>query len=77
MSNYSEYVRYLTEGSVWLDGEKRTIVVFRIHWANAVNVGSFDLLVIPDMKIVNRPAREVETYVKEGVMQYCRECVRI
>lgn len=76
MPDYYEYVRYLTEGSIWLDASMRTIVVHRVHWANAVNVGSFDLLIIPDMKIVHRPAWEVEKYVREGLMQYCKDCAR-
>lgn len=73
----SAHVRLLTEGSVWLDSQMRTVVVFRVHWANAVNVDSFDLLVMPSMEIAEkRPAREIEGYVKEGKMQYCKDCVR-
>lgn len=64
----------LTEGSIWIDDKLRTIIVWRIHWANAVNVASFDLLVMGDMTLVNRPARQIEQYVRDKTMQYCRNC---
>lgn len=67
----SDAMRQLTKGSVWLDEKMRTLVLLEIHWANAVNVASFDLLVFPSLKIVNRPASQIEGYVREGIMQYC------
>ncbi|MFN3381421.1 MAG: hypothetical protein ACK41O_18320 [Runella zeae] len=70
-------LRLLTEGSVWIDEKMRTIVVWRIHWANMVNVGSFDLLVIPDMTIANRDASKVESLVRNGKLQFCKDCNRI
>jgi len=76
MSDYRVKLKYLTEGSVWIDSAMRTVIVWRIHWANAVNVASFDLLAIPEMKIRNFPAREVEQYVRSGEMQFCKECER-
>lgn len=77
-SNVTENIRYLTEGSVWVDPEQRTVVVWRIHWANKANVASFDLLIIPEMKIVRgQPAKQVKAYVRSGVLQYCRDCVLI
>lgn len=77
-SNVSETIRYLTEGSIWIDDQQRTILVWKIHWANAVNVESFDLLIIPEMKIArNQPASKVEAYVRAGIIQYCRDCVRV
>lgn len=67
----SDYMRQLTKGSVWLDDKLRTLVLIDIHWANTVTVASFDLLVFPSLKIVNRPASQIEGYVREGKMQYC------
>ncbi len=76
MANYDNHTRLLTEGSVWLDEKKRTIVIFRVIWANTVNVGEFELLVIPDMKLSRRKASEIEKYVRAGKLQYCKECLR-
>lgn len=76
MADYSRRIRSLTEGSIWIDSAKRTIVVWRIHWANAENVASFDLLAIPGMKIKNFEAKDVENYVRTGELQYCQDCER-
>lgn len=73
----SDTMRMLTEGSIWIDDKMRTIVVHRIHWENTVKVGSFELLIIPEMKIVSRPASQIEEYVRAGKMQYCKECERV
>jgi uncharacterized protein (DUF1499 family) len=72
----NDYLRQLTEGSVWIDEKKRTIVVFRIIFSNATTVGSYELLVIPEMKIVKRNANYVSQLVESGKMQFCRECER-
>lgn len=77
MADYSVKLKYLTEGSIWIDSAMRTIIVFRIHWANAVNVASFDLLALPDMKISNFPAQQVELYVRSGELQFVKECERV
>lgn len=71
--DYSHHISYLKEGSVWVDTNKRTIVVWRVHWQNTANVGSYELLIIDDMKLVKRQASEIEKYVRTGKMQYCRE----
>ncbi|MDF7817389.1 hypothetical protein P1X15_07280 [Runella sp. MFBS21] len=84
MENNSHQIRLLTEGSIWrltegsiwLDDKKRTIVVFRIIWENAVNVKFFELLVIPEMKIYTKSAKLVENLLRMGVMQFCRNCER-
>ncbi|MBB3842229.1 uncharacterized protein (DUF1499 family) [Runella defluvii] len=55
----------------------RTIVVFRIHFSNAATVGSYELLVIPTMKIATRSANYVAELVQSGKMQFCRECERV
>ncbi|MCP1384472.1 hypothetical protein [Runella salmonicolor] len=73
----SSHIRMLTEGSVWIDDQKRTIVVHRVHFSSAVTVGSFSLLIIPDMTIAHRSAASVEERVKSGKMQYCRQCQNI
>lgn len=73
----NETLRQLTDGSVWLDEKMRTIVVFRIHFSNAATVGSYELLVIPEMKIVTRSANYVSQLVQSGKMQFCRECERV
>lgn len=76
METISDQVRMLTEGSAWSDENKRIIIVFRIIWANAVNVRSFELLIIPDLKIVERSAAYVEGLVKTGKLLLIRECGR-
>lgn len=73
----NETLRMLTEGSIWLDEKMRTIVVFRIHFSNAATVGSYELLVIPTMKIATRSANYVADLVQSGKMQFCRECGRV
>lgn len=72
----NDILRLLTEGSIWLDAHKRTIVVLRIHFANAATVGSYELLIIPSMRIVKRPASYLEGLIKNGTIQFCRECER-
>lgn len=74
MPEISDELRMLTEGSLWIDDKKRTILIWRIHWANAENVESFDLLVMGDFTFVNRPAKQIEQYVRDRTMQYCRDC---
>lgn len=74
MTETSNEMRMLTEGSIWIDDKLRTIIIWRIHWANAVNVASFDLLVMGDFTLVNRPAKQIEQYVRNKTMQYCRSC---
>lgn len=77
-SNVTETIRYLTEGSVWIDEQMRTIIVWRIHWKNVMNVESVDLLIIPDMKIVHgQPAKQIEQFVREGILQYCKDCQKV
>ena len=66
----------LVEGSIWIDANKRTIVVWRVHWQNTMNVASFELLLIPSMEVVKRPASVVEGLVKAGLIQYCRDLER-
>ncbi|MFN8347458.1 MAG: hypothetical protein U0X91_20815 [Spirosomataceae bacterium] len=74
METISDELRQLTEGSVWSDENQRIIIIFRIIWANAVRVESFELLIIPDMKMVVRPALQIESLVKTGKMQFVRDC---
>ena len=73
----SDHMRQLTEGSVWIDDKMRTLIVFRVRFRNATTVGSYELLVIPDMKIVVRSASLIETLVEIGKIQFCRECERV
>lgn len=67
-------MRMLTEGSLWIDDKLRTILIWRVHWENAEKVKSFDLLVMGDFTFVNRPARQIEQYVRDKTLQYCRNC---
>ena len=75
METISDEMRQLTEGSVWSDENKRIIIVFRIIWANAVRVDAFQLLIIPDLKMVVRPALQIEKLVQVGKLQFLRECI--
>ena len=74
MENITDELRQLTEGSVWSDENKRIIIVFRIIWANTVRVESFELLIVPDLKMVVRPASQIEGLVKSKKMQFVRDC---
>ena len=74
MQEISNELRQLTEGSVWSDENRRIIIVFRIIWANAARVDSFQLLIIPDLKMAVRSAHQIESLVKSGKLQFLRDC---
>lgn len=76
METISDELRQLTEGSVWSDENRRIIIVFRIIWATAARVDSFELLIIPDLKMAVRPAYQIESLVRSGKLQFLRDCRR-
>jgi hypothetical protein len=65
-------LRHLQEGSIWIDANERTIVVWRVHWANTVSVASYELLLIPSMELVKCSAAAITQSVRGGKMQFCR-----
>ena len=66
-------IENLQEKSVWIDTAKRTIIVWRVVWANTVSVSSYELLILPDAKIVTRRASEIDGFVRDGKMQFCKQ----